>query len=105
MFRLLAIVGLALLGACATTRRYQEKLQGWVGRPSTELLAQWGTPTSTTSNPDGSQNFVYTTINEETLEKTARNVAGYTPSCRTTFQIRRGTVSGWKWDGQNCRSK
>lgn len=93
-----------LVAGCATTRRYQAMLQGWVGRPTTELISQWGTPTSTSNLADGSQLFVYSQIDEETREKTARNLAGYTPSCRTTFQVRQGTVVGWKWDGKNCRT-
>lgn len=105
MLRILVTISILLTAACATTRRYQEKLQGWVGRPSTELIAEWGPPTSTSTLPDGSQLYLYRIVDEETLEKTGRNLAGYTPSCRTTFQVRQGVVAGWKWDGQNCRAK
>jgi hypothetical protein len=99
------IIAATLIAACATTRRYQEKLEAWVGRSDSELVVKWGAPTSTFTQGNGVQLYEYEKIDHETREKSARTVAGYQPSCRTFFEIKDGKVIGWKWEGENCRAK
>jgi hypothetical protein len=100
----IAWIGL-FLAACATTRQYEEKLEAWVGRSDSDLVVKWGAPVATFSQGNGIQLYEYQKIDRETREKSARTVAGYEPSCRTFFLIKDGKVVGWKWEGENCRSK
>src|SRR5690606_39548050 len=43
----------ALLGACMTQENDENSLNAWIGRPSSELTASWGQPTSTEKLPNG----------------------------------------------------
>ncbi len=37
------------LNSCATTAKYSEKLQSWIGKTESDLVTSWGMPTSTYS--------------------------------------------------------
>lgn len=43
---LIAAAVLTLLAGCATTKKYEENLQGWLGKPEQELVRAWGAPNS-----------------------------------------------------------
>ncbi|MFN0314644.1 MAG: hypothetical protein ACKVQA_06385 [Burkholderiales bacterium] len=40
----LFVLAIVLLGACATTEKYEAKLNKWRGGSATELLSAWGDP-------------------------------------------------------------
>lgn len=52
------IIGLLLLGGCATTEGYNRRINSWIGIDVSQLLEKWGPPTSEYDLPNG--NRIYT---------------------------------------------
>src|SRR5579859_4206971 len=48
-----------LLAGCATTEKYEAKLNSWVGADMNALVNSWGYPSSSFSAPDGNTVYVY----------------------------------------------
>ena len=53
------LVAAAALAACATQEKYEQSLNGWIGRTSAELAASWGAPTEREERADGSTALTY----------------------------------------------
>ena len=66
------MLGLALallsLAACETSEGYRQQMVAWQGRPSDDLLLQWGPPTSKSAMSDGRELWQY---QKETVSETA----------------------------------
>jgi hypothetical protein len=118
-----ALAGLCvILAACASTARYEEKLARWVGHPEDELVKSWGPPSAIYER--GGRKFI-------TYARSAQaNVPGLVPgyesrvvgnvpfppqaevasghieaqTCTTTFESEKGRITGWRLDGNACRS-
>lgn len=67
----LKIVGtlsvILFLTACASTQKYDQMLNGWVGKPESALLKTWGAPSARKINADGSQVITFTQIQTITV--------------------------------------
>lgn len=131
----LKIVGtlsvILFLTACASTQKYDQMLNGWVGKPESALLKTWGAPSARKINADGSQVITFTQIQTITVPSeyylyNPYPLEGYdsvyapfdgdyafTPYaqnlgvnqeyiCQTSFYIQNNVVTGWKWKGNNC---
>ncbi len=125
------IILVLFLLACATPAKYDARLQSWVGKSESELLQAWGAPSARKLMPDGSSVITYTKaediyvpsefyiynqgfepsedvvyspfINQYDFSPFAQNF-GYEVEnyCQTSFFIRHGQVTGWKWKGNDC---
>ena len=73
----LAATLILLLPACATSEKYGEKLDSWVGHSESELVASWGPPDDVYIAPNGDRTLSYFG---------SRNmfIPGQAPSYRTT---------------------
>ena len=130
--KLFCVLGLSCyLCSCATTQKYDQMLNGWVGKPESALLKTWGTPSARKINADGSQVITFTQIQTITVPSeyylyNPYPLEGYdsvyapfdgdysfTPYaqnlgveqeyiCQTSFYIQNSIVTGWKWKGNNC---
>lgn len=93
------------LSACATTAKYEAKLNTWVGKNESDLVSQWGVPNNTYSLNDGSKLIMYQ-HNGGSASVPIGNMY-YTESywCKTTFTIDgSGVVKNWKHEGNKCES-
>jgi len=105
------IITLSLLSlflvSCATTRKFENVLDTWVGKSTQELIAHWGRPKRVTNGEYGSTLYEYWFLDKESKEKAARNLSsGIEPSCKTSFLVDQSmTIVSWKWEGYNCRVK
>jgi hypothetical protein len=102
--RIVGIVCLALSAVgCVAPNRYGEMLDGWVGRPTDELVRAWGPPDGSYPLSDGGKVIEY---------DERRNVAYYDYyfgsyveelRCKTLFTIsREDVIQSWKWQGNDC---
>jgi len=125
MKKLLLFVGTVFLFACATyeptatTEKYQQKLNTWIGASENQLLLQWGVPQSSYTNGDTkflqyhydssytSPSTYETNYNPITHNTEIYETGRYTLNfwCDTTFEVRNGIVRQWHIKGNSCVSE
>lgn len=114
------IVSLLLTG-CATTAKYEQMLESWIGAPEKELIYAWGVPVRSYSVDNnlkfltfrddrtlyipGGPSTSYTkfygnSMTTTTYGNNAPTTLGLT--CETTFGIRYGLVVSYRYEGNNC---
>lgn len=121
---LLSVMAIAaLLTGCATTEKYEAKLNSMIGMQETELVADWGIPNGM-YEADGVRYLSYTNtesgyvrgtapvtrttiINGKAYTNTTGGTPGYgyTNSCTTTFTVVNKKVTAWKNKGNDCTSE
>ncbi len=130
-FVLLLCLGLC---GCATTAKYEVKLNIWIGASEDSLIAAWGVPDKEYHTNDGKKaiayvnrntvqtgGYIYTvpettyhsgTIGNKTYSGTSTQyvseimpVQNYKLFCKTSFIIdKSGKVESWHHEGNNCVS-
>lgn len=129
------LLGLCLgLCGCATTAKYEAKLNTWMGASEDSLIAAWGVPDKTYQMNSGKKavefmrkntvqagGYAYTvpqttyqtgTIGNQTYSGTSTTyvtetapVQKYKFSCKTSFIINNsGKVESWHHEGNDCVS-
>jgi hypothetical protein len=94
------------LGACASVRTYETKLDHWVGKDSEALVAKWGTPNRVHTFADGHKMYEYLFGDSHKGEKQGRATAGQDVGCKTFFFVDHdGVIRSWKWEGDDCVAK
>lgn len=119
-----------LLFACATSQKYDEKLNGWIGKSEQDLVMSWGRPSAIKYVNDNTKIITYTKINEfyfpseyylyneefepeDTIYAPLMNEYDFTPyaeltdnvvetMCQTSFIVKNNIVAAWKWKGNDC---
>jgi len=134
MRKLIALLLCLGLCGCASTAKYEAKLNNWIGVSEDSLVASWGVPNKTYNMSDGKKameymhketvqtgGYTYTTPESTYQSGTIGNkpysgtsttnvtetvpVQNYKLSCKTTFIINNsGKVESWSHDGNNCVS-
>jgi len=108
---------------CATTGKYEAKLNSWVGHNINELSASWGYPESSFTAPNGNTVYVYarggsmvmpsqTTYSGQVSPWGTYSGSSYTTGgqtlnfwCKTFFEVNQNkTIVNWRWEGNNCTS-
>ena len=108
-----------LLGACATSARYESALAQWVGKPLDELVLAWGPPQGSYTLRDGRQVIEYRQQQIVRRPGWGRTMLGSPHvfylldemddeyslrQCSTRFIIDvHGNIEQWAWDGNDCR--
>lgn len=108
MKKLLLSLSLAsvFITACATTRQYEESLKEWEGRPVSDLIKRWGSPSTTASLADGGKMYLYFRKNKENIKIKNETTDKVEPlfDCKTSFLTdKQDFIIGWKYDGHDCR--
>jgi len=88
-----ALILLLCLGfsGCATTAKYEAKLDTWVGASEESLIASWGVPDKTFDMLDGKRAIAY-------VYKNIFQTGGYSHTVpQTTYQA--GTIGGQPYSG------
>ncbi len=109
------------IGACASTGKYDQQVQQWVGKSSSELTASWGQPTTQVSAPDSTTVLVYEKTRE--VERKTTTSMGYQggtgmasgsipvsadvkivkKTCKTFFQVNpQNKITKVEWSGNDC---
>ena len=123
-----------LVSGCASTAKYEAKLNAWVGQSEDSLIAGWGVPNKVYQTSDGKKAIEYvqkstvqtggytyfepqTTYQSGTIGNKAYSgtstqyvpetvpVQNYKLSCKTSFVLNTsGKVESWHHEGNNCVS-
>lgn len=112
MKNLLCAIALGALVGCATSAKYDQKLQQYVGLSETEMVQRFGPPTSTYPMPDGGKVMTYsenmgaqsnTTYNSMTNSLDTSSGAN---ACTTHFILNKeGIITSTRWTGNSCRAR
>lgn len=122
--RKLAIILISIaLTACSGATQYQSLTQNWVGVSASELVAQWGEPTSKITTSNGNTEYRYNAIQKiqyaDTVNPSYATVTGsgqvvtsptevvsgdtYFLKCETTFEVdKNNTIVDVYAEGNNC---
>ena len=111
-----------VLAACATTAGFEKILNSFVGQPEHELVRSWGVPQGVYES-EGVRFLSYTrsgmayvpgvapTYQTTMIGRTAytQPIGGmpamYIPKrCDTTFEVRGGIITSWRWEGNACKA-
>ena len=122
------------LAGCATTAKYEAKLNTWIGVSEDSLIAAWGVPDRVYQMSDGKKaigyvrrdtvqagGYTYTVpqttyqtgkIGDQTYSGTSTTyvtetapVQNYRLYCKTSFIIdKNGKIESWHHEGNNCVS-
>ena len=110
-FILFCILLFVLFG-CATTAKYEEKLQSWVGHPEVDLIASWGPPSSIYNLTNGSKILTYSyssgpqAISQYNSFTNSFYTSSFNSWCTTNFTINSiGSISSWRWEGNACLAR
>ena len=111
-FFLVLITSTVVLVGCATTEKYGQILDSWMGSNIEELMNSWGYPGGSFDSPNGNKVYVYSNTGSYTTPVTTSTVdgivtthGGYTLnfSCTTYIETDAfGTIVTWSWKGNNC---
>jgi hypothetical protein len=114
----LAVFAVLFLVGCATTAKYEAKVQSWEGKDSKSLVQSWGQPDATEKLPGGNRVFLYSRLKHEPAAFGApqREVAGvgtrpasHAPTyirCATFFEVDPGNrITSVMFRGDDCKSK
>ncbi len=117
------IVLLVFLAGCATTGKYEEILNSWVGADVNQLVNSWGYPDGSFEAPNGNKVYVYGSSGSyrmPTQTNTTYNVIGNTVYgnsvttggqtlnfwCKTYFEVNESNrIVTWRWEGNNCKAR
>ena len=85
------LIVVLLFGGCASTVKYEAKLNNYIGQDENSLIAAWGVPHKTYKLDNGKKALEY--ARKETIQN-----GGYTYSVpQTTYQS--GTIGGQPYSG------
>ncbi len=129
----LYILVLIFLFACATPEKYDAELASMIGEKSSVLVEKWGKPSARKILAGGDEVYTYTKAGdiyvpsefymynqeyepgEDVVYYPFLNDYDFGPYgatfgyqveefCQTSFLIKNGLISGWKWRGNDCLS-
>ena len=107
-------LALATLAGCATEYKFTANMNSWVGKPESEVVARWGTPTMVFER-DGTRSITYATSQPMVIPPATSTASGAPAptlpprdfavvySCRVQMPIADGKVASW-WEvqGRSC---
>ena len=88
-----------LISGCATSEKYNQKLNTWLESPKDDLIMSWGIPDDSYTLDNGKELITYKRSNTSYYNGTS-----YHYYCNTTFTIENSNIVDWKWEGNNCVS-
>src|SRR3990167_7178355 len=109
------------ISGCATSSKYQKKLDSWVGHNINELVSSCGYPDRTFIAPNGNVVYVWARSASVYIPQTtttsfsqsgfgnytanSQSYGGYTGQswCDTFFEInKKKKIINWQWKGNSC---
>lgn len=126
MKRLLLAAAFLALQGCASTDKYNEMLDTWIGADINKLVDVWGYPQNTIEAPNGNKVYVYNQSSSYQLPEvktttsnhaiSGNNISGTSTSystggvavnqqCTTYFEVDdNNKILKWTWKGNNCKA-
>ena len=107
----LGIFSLVIL-SCASTAKYEEILNSWMGSDVNDLIGCWGPPSDEYTMPNGNKMYTWlwvggtlvTSNYNKFLNMTITNEVTYW--CKTTFTVNSaGRIVNWMHEGNACKAK
>lgn len=88
--------------APVTEEGYRASLDRWVGRPVSEVIAEWGAPRAVYEGYRGAENY-YWVRNEGEIDFEGQRMPG---SCATHLYVNKvsGKVVSFRYDGNTCKA-
>ncbi len=120
--KILTILIVVLLCACASKAKYQAALNTWLGSTENQLISQWGVPqqvyesgkskylvysrsrTVYIPGSRGTQQTTFVGATAYTHTYGARDPVLYDADCVTTFEIINGKIYSYSFRGNDCMS-
>jgi hypothetical protein len=126
VMRVLPLIGLLTLAACATTAGFDARMQALVGASEGDLIQAVGIPEADFTTPDGRRFLQYERLGSRSPQPAptigfgvggfgwrggvgtgigiGTSFPAYTPppECRVTFEMRGGRVAGYSRSGTGC---
>lgn len=117
--RLIVLAGVSLVTACASgpTKEEKVRLDALIGQTQVDVVRAWGVPSRTyeanghlfmayvdneTGSSAGSMNFGMGGWGGNGWGYGGMPASYYSSSCQTTFELVKGTVTGWTVRGNGC---
>ena len=123
MRKIISVLGLLLLAACASSADYEARLNRWIGASERDLITTWGVPDKQYQVDINIKMLAYVDRQNVSYPGTFStclgggggrfgysNCIGGTPpssesyTCETTFMLVGGRVSKWGHKGNSCRT-
>ena len=111
MFRyILNLFLIMFLVSCATTKKYEEKLNTWMYSDADELVRSWGSPSSTYEMQNGEKILMYDFSRTGAIPMTnyQSGNTSYIPfnrHCKTEFTVSsENKIISWSFEGNDCVS-
>lgn len=119
---LISLMFCLVVSGCATEAKYGELLDTWMGSSESQLIAQWGVPSSVYESggvkyltyrnsasgfvPGTPASYQSTVVGNTVYTNRIGGSPGFMINrwCDTTFTIRDGTIIHWSWKGNGCRA-
>lgn len=95
---IVVVVVTVLSAGCASPEQYRETLKTWVGTSEADLVAKWGAPDTSYRADDGTRLLTYSRVRKYDAEGVT-----LTGRCKTTFRVEQGTVTGFSFQGNECK--
>lgn len=106
----LGLAAAALLLGCATTGKYEAKLNSWKGHDISSLMQAWGPPSNQYALPNGSHMYTWLWVGGTRVVSAPigdyRVTTANTAWCKTTMTANGdGIITQWRWEGNDCKSR
>lgn len=92
---LLSLSIIVLTTGCATTAKYNEAINSWIGSNEIDLVKSWSPPEETYET-QGSKFLIYSW---------SQYFDGMTFYCKTIFEVRQGFITSAKATGNSCKER
>lgn len=115
MRKYLFLLFIPVLAGCATEAKYRAQLNTYFGYTEKELIDAWGPPDSTYKLNNKTEYFTYNKSRNVYVPATGTTnlygntfntgyYGGYTENlnCKTTFTLENGTVTDYRFEGNDC---
>lgn len=112
-----------IVTGCATTAKYEKVIDSWVGSSEQNLVRSWGPPDQVYDAGDGIKYLTYVTSRNVYIPGSSptysTQVIGNTTytnsyggsaaqnihaSCKTSFEVKNGVITSWRYKGNDCKS-
>jgi hypothetical protein len=109
---IIAILLGSVIAGCASTAKYEARLNTWIGESVDDLVPVWGIPTSTFEMKNHQKMYQYVSNGGSrsfaSYNDFTNSASSYTVSywCKTTFLANeKGIIINWSWEGNACKSR
>lgn len=97
---------------CATTGKYEQILQLWMGQDVHNLIDVWGPPSNKNTTPNREKMYTWLFVDGTLVTANYNYYLNMTTArsetywCKTTFTVSLyDIVMNWRWEGNDCQAR